>query len=44
MWITLKDFDKAKRIGNDFTPAGAGSINKSVVVVNDKSSNLVLIK
>lgn len=47
MWITLKDFDKAKRITvtDDNIPA-TPKINggSTSVIINDKSSNLMLVK
>ena len=47
MWITLKDFDKAKRIivTEDNTPATPKIIGgNSAVIISDKSSNLMLLK
>jgi len=46
MWITLKDFDKAKRIiltdDNPATPKT--NVGNSSMIISDKSSNLMLLK
>lgn len=48
MWITLKNFDKAKRIGDDFKGGASSSTaipeSKGAVVIQDRSTNSMLMK